>query len=105
MTDDRSELESAKDWLADMAQPADTANEPSEDEVEVVDSGEEDPAPQPARSPRRMLDRPAELIDLDKAGKPWFRRWFGGRKNFSLEQDGDEVAAVSTAMEPPTPPQ
>lgn len=117
MTDDRDDLASAKDWLSDLEKAADTGNQPPADQVEAVDSGDEDPAPQPARSPRRMLDRPAELIDLDfakVADKPWWRRlwllWFkrGGKPlsifqrhfSFSLVQDGNEVAAISTALKP-----
>jgi hypothetical protein len=110
MTDDRDDLASAKDWLSDLEKAADTGNQPPADQVEAVDSGDEDPAPQPARSPRRMLDRPAELISLDfakVADKPRWRRLgsrlgssLGSNFSFSLVQDGNEVAAISTALKP-----
>lgn len=99
MTDDRGDLESAKDWLADLPQPADTGNESPEDEVEAVDSGGEDPGPQPARSPQWMLDRSAELIDLDRVDK-WWSRSGVGTLNYSLVEDGNEVATISTVLEP-----
>ena len=61
------------------------------------------------RSPiGRMLDRPAELVDLGKIA-PKLRWWrldrvfekVGAVHNFSLVQDGGtEVAAISTTMEP-----
>ncbi len=98
MTNDRDDLESAKDWLADLGQPADTGSESPEDEVEAVDSGQEEPAPQPARSPQRMLDRPAELVYFDKADKPWWDQRLRDQ-NFSLVQEGDEVATISTGLE------
>ncbi len=50
-------------------------------------------------SARWMLDRPAELIDLDKVDKPWWSRWRVGSGNFSLVQDGNEVAAISSALQ------
>ena len=50
-------------------------------------------------STRRMLDWPAELIDLDKVDKPSWSRWRVGGGNFSLVQDGNESAAISTAFE------
>lgn len=61
--------------------------------------------PQEKPPMRRMLDRPAELIDLGQAEiahKPWWRRWsrIEGAHNFSLVQDGKEVAAISTEMTP-----
>ena len=44
----RDDLESAKDWLADLAQQADTGNEPSEDEVEPLTAATR------TQHPRRM---------------------------------------------------
>ncbi len=100
MTDDRDDLGSAKDWLAELGKRAETGVEPAEDDAPAADSADAGPGPQPACLPQGMLDRPAELIDLDKVGKPWWRTWYGVGKNFSLVQDGTEIAAISTAMEP-----
>jgi hypothetical protein len=55
-----------------------------------------------------MLDRPAKLVDLGKSARSlrWWRlkgvfEKVGSVHNFSLRQDGgEEVAAVSTTMEP-----
>ena len=50
-------------------------------------------------SQRRRLDRPAELVDIDRTNdKPWWRRWFRGGHHFELVQDGKKIAAVSTLL-------
>lgn len=50
-------------------------------------------------SQRRRLDRPAELVDIERTNhKPWWRRWFRGGHHFELVQDGKKIAAVSTLL-------